>query len=126
VWYWYVPGYISGYSDCCHCEAGCNHDAETSEDPCEYYTDHQYSIYQAMSDVDVHGAALPPAPWFLKQTRLRASPPPLRAAANIVLDMISIGDALGADPVDYAAAKTIYTVGASRSRPIKRPCAAQL
>ncbi|CAH0379283.1 unnamed protein product [Pelagomonas calceolata] len=29
---WYAPGYMSGYSGCCHCEESCNHDLETPAD----------------------------------------------------------------------------------------------
>ncbi|GMI24406.1 hypothetical protein TeGR_g12430 [Tetraparma gracilis] len=32
----YDPGYISGYSGCCHCEGSCDHSQETSEDTCAY------------------------------------------------------------------------------------------
>ena len=36
--YWYAPGYVSTYTGCCHCEASCDHDTETS-DQCAYYDD---------------------------------------------------------------------------------------
>ena len=35
--YWYAPGYVSTHTGCCHCEASCDHDAETSDVECTYY-----------------------------------------------------------------------------------------
>ena len=29
--YWFSPGYISGSSGCCHCDASCDHDLETPQ-----------------------------------------------------------------------------------------------
>jgi len=30
--HWYPPGYVSNSTGCCHCEASCDHDAETAQD----------------------------------------------------------------------------------------------
>ena len=34
--YWNMPGYISSYGGCCHCDASCDHSMETGTD-CSYY-----------------------------------------------------------------------------------------
>ena len=35
-YFWYAPGYMSGMSGCCHCDASCDHTLESGTD-CVYY-----------------------------------------------------------------------------------------